>query len=120
MATRSPTIIQPGGEDVDHATLVTWSGLLNGDNGARVTLTDFPDRTVQFVGTFGAGGSVSFEGSNNGADWAVLTDPQGNAITKTTASLEFVTETPRYVRPVVSSGDGSTNLSVILFARTPR
>lgn len=120
MATRSPTIIQPGGEDVDHATLVTWSGLLNGDDGARVTLSDFPDRTVQIIGTFGAGGSVNFEGSNNGTNWAVLTDPQGNPITKTAASLEFVTETPRYVRPVVTAGDGTTNLSVILFARTPR
>jgi hypothetical protein len=105
---------------VDHATLVTWSGLLNGDDGARVTLTDFPDRTVQIVGTFGAGGSVNFEGSNNGTDWAVLTDPQGNPITKTAAAMEFVTETPRYVRPRVTGGDGTTDLSVILFARTPR
>ena len=120
MATRSPAIIQPGGEDVDHATLVTWSGLLNGDDGARVTLSDFPDRTVQIVGTFGAGGSVNFEGSNNGTDWAVLTDPQGNLITKTAAAMEFVTETPRYVRPRVTGGDGTTDLSVILFARTPR
>ena len=120
MATRSPAIIQPGGEDVDHATLVTWSGLLNSDDGARVTLTDFPDRTVQIVGTFGAGGSVNFEGSNNGTDWAVLTDPQGNPITKTAAAMEFVTETPRYVRPRVTGGDGTTDLSVILFARTPR
>jgi hypothetical protein len=120
MPPRSPAIIQPGGEDVDHATLVTWSGLLNSDDGARVTLTDFPDRTVQIVGTFGAGGSVNFEGSNNGTDWAVLTDPQGNPITKTAAAMEFVTETPRYVRPRVTGGDGTTDLSVILFARTPR
>jgi len=120
MPTRSPAIIQPGGEDVDHATLVTWSGLLNSDDGARVTLTDFPDRTVQIVGTFGAGGSVNFEGSNNGTDWAVLTDPQGNPITKTAAAMEFVTETPRYVRPRVTGGDGTTDLSVVLFARTPR
>jgi hypothetical protein len=120
MPTRSPAIIQPGGEDVDHATLVTWSGLLNSDDGARVTLTDFPDRTVQIVGTFGAGGSVNFEGSNNGTDWVVLTDPQGNPITKTAAAMEFVTETPRYVRPRVTGGDGTTDLSVVLFARTPR
>jgi hypothetical protein len=120
MATRSPAIIQPGGEDVDHATLITWSGLLSGDDGTRVTLSDFPDRTVQFIGTFGAGGTVSFEGSNDGSNWIALTDPQGNAITKTSASMEFVTETPRYVRPRVTAGDGTTDLTVILFARTPR
>ena len=120
MATRAPTIIQPGAVEVDHATLVTWSGLLNGDDGTRVTLSDFPDRTVQFLGTFGTGGSVSFEGSNDGTNWLVLTDPQGNAITKTAASMEFVTETPLYVRPRVTAGDGTTDLTVILFARTPR
>lgn len=120
MATRSPTIIQPGGEDVDHATLVTWSGLLNGDNGVRVNLTDYPDRTVQFAGTFGAGGTVNFEGTNDGVNWITLTDPQGNALSKTTAALESVTETPRYVRPSVTGGDGTTDLTVILFARTPR
>lgn len=120
MATRSPTIVHPGGQYVDHATLVTWSGLLNDDDGASVNLSDFPDRTIQILGTFGAGGSVNFEGSNNGTDWVVLTDPQGNAITKTAASMEFVTETPLFVRPRVTAGDGSTDLSVIMFARTPR
>lgn len=120
MATRSPTIVQPGGPYVDHGTLVTWSGLLNGDTGAEVNLSDFPDRTVQILGVFGVGGSVSFEGSNNGTDWLVLTDPQGNAIIKTGAAMEFVTETPLFVRPRVTSGDGTTNLSVIMFARTPR
>lgn len=105
---------------MEHATLVTWSGLLNGDTGEQVSLTDFPDRTVQIIGTFGAGGAVNFEGSNDGTNWAILTDPQGNAITKTSASIESVTETPRYVRPSVTAGDGTTDLSVILFARTPR
>jgi hypothetical protein len=120
MPTRTPTIVQPGGPNVDHATLVTWSGLLNGDDGSPVNLSDFPDRTVQFIGTFGVGGSVNFEGSNNGTNWIVLTDPQGNSITKTAASLEFTTETPLFVRPNVTAGDGTTNLTVIMFARTPR
>lgn len=120
MAERNPTIVQPGGQNVDHGTLVTWSGLLNGDTGAPVNLSDFPDRTIHILGTFGAGGSVNFVGSNNNNDWIVLTDPQGNAITKTAAAMEFVTETPLFVRPHVTAGDGTTNLTVIMFARTPR
>lgn len=119
MAERTPTFVQPGAQDMDHATLVTWTGLLNGDTGAPVSRTDFPDRTVQIVGTFGVGGSVNFEGSNDGTNWAILTDPQGNAITKTAAGMEVVTETPRYVRPNVTAGDGTTSLTVIMFARTP-
>lgn len=120
MAERTPVIVQPGAADMDHATLVTWSGLLNGDTGTRVNLTDYPDRTVQFGGTFGAGGTVVFEGTNDGVNWITLTDPQGNALSKTTAAMESVTETPRYVRPAVTGGDGTTNLTVTLFARTPR
>lgn len=85
---------------------VTWSGLLNGDTGERVNLTDFPDRTVQFTGTFGAAGTVNFEGTNDGVNWVALTNPQGNALSKTGAALESVTETPRYVRPSVTGGAG--------------
>lgn len=120
MAERTPTFVQPGRPDMEHATLVTWTGLLNGDTGTPVSKTDFPDRTVQILGTFGSGGSVNFEGSNDGTNWAILTDPQGNAITKTAAAMEVVTETPRYVRPNVTAGDGTTSLTVIMFARTPR
>jgi hypothetical protein len=120
MAERAVVTINPGSSGVEHAVLLTWSGLLNGDTGAPVTFHDYPDRTVQITGTFGASGSVSFEGSNDGTNWVVLTDPQGGAITKTSASIETVTEVPRYVRPNVTAGDGTTNLVVTMFARTPR
>jgi hypothetical protein len=120
MAERTPAIIQPGKQGMDHSTLVTWSGLLNGDNGSAVSLTDYPDRTIQIVGTFGSGGSVTFQGSNDGVNYIALTDPQGNALTKTAAALELVAETPRFVRPTVTAGDGTTDLTVVMFARTPR
>lgn len=120
MATRTPEIIQPGKEGMEHAVLVIWTGLLNTDTGSPVSLTDFPDRTIQLTGTFGTGGEVTFQGSNDGTNWNTLTDPQGNALTKTAASLEVVTETPRYVRPSVTGGDGSTSLTLTMFARTPR
>lgn len=120
MATRTPEIIHPGKEGMEHAVLVTWSGLLNTDTGVPVSLTDFPDRTIQLTGTFGSGGEVTFQGSNNGTDYVVLTDPQGNALTMTAGRIEVVTETPRYVRPSVTGGDGTTNLTLIMFARTPR
>ena len=121
MTTRTPTVIHPGSViDLDHATLYTWSGLLNGDDGSPISGSDFPDRTVHILGTFGSGGSVNLEGSNDGTNWLPLTDPQGNAITKTATALEMVTETPRYIRPRVTAGDGTTDITVIVFARTPR
>jgi hypothetical protein len=121
MAERTPTVIQPGSlGGLEHSVLMTWTGLLNGDTGAPLTFHDYPDRTFQVTGTFGTGGSVNLEGSNDGTNWAILTDPQGNAITKTAAGMEAVTETPRYMRPNVTAGDGTTDLTVTVFARSPR
>ena len=46
-----------------------------------------------------------------------LTDPQGNPITKLAAALESVTEIPRFIRPEVTAGDGTTAITVILMSR---
>lgn len=103
-----------------NAVLVTWTGLLNGDQGLPVESVDFADRTAQFSGTFGAGGSITLEGSNDNVSYVALTDPQGNAITKTTAALEVIEEGPRYARPNVTAGDGTTSLTVTIWGRRNR
>lgn len=99
------------------AQLVTWSGLLNTDDGNPFEGAVFADRTAQVIGTFGAAGSVQLEGSNDGTNWAVLADPQGNALTFTTGRIEQVLEIPRFIRPRVTAGDGTTNLTVSMFCR---
>lgn len=98
------------------AVVAAWT-LANGESGDAITWQDFADRSVQFTGTFGSGGTVLFEGSNDGTNYVVLTDPQGNAITKTAASIEMVTELTRYVRPRVSAGDGTTAIVITVFGR---
>ena len=119
MATRTATI-QRGPSGHRNASLVTWTGLANGDDGSAYADVDFVDRTVQIQGTFGAGGSITIEGSNDGTTWFALTDPQGNAITKTAAGIEIVEEAPLYTRPRVTAGDGTTALTVVLLARRSR
>lgn len=111
MATRSVTVDQ----STQRSVLATWTGLLNGDDGGPFEGGDWGDRTVQITGTFGVGGSISLEGSNDGTNYVVLTDPQGNAITKTAAGIEAVIELPRYIRPRVTAGDGSTSLTCTLY-----
>lgn len=120
MATRTPAITYgPNGQK--NAVLVVWSGMLNGDDGAPFEHADFGDKSIQFQGTAGAGLSVNLEGSNDGTNYAVLTDPQGNAITKTAVgTLEVVSENTRYTRPRVTAGDGTTNLTISLWARRNR
>jgi hypothetical protein len=108
-AVRIPTITY----ERDSA-LVVWTGLDLDDSGSPVNLPGFPDRTVTIEGTFSVGGSCTLQGSNDNATWHSLTDPQGNVITKTAAGIELVTENPKYVRPLVTAGDGSTLIQVRL------
>jgi len=91
---------------------VVWTGLDADDSGSPVELQGFPDRTVTIEGTFSVGGSCTMQGSNDGTNYYSLTDPQGNAITKTAGGIELITENPKYIRPLVTAGDGSTAIQV--------
>lgn len=94
-----------------------WSGLLNGDDGNPESPGRLSDRSVQVSGTFGAGGSVSIQGSNDGISWSILRDPAGAPLTFTTGpDLKEILENTLYVRPVVTAGDGTTSLQVQLLA----
>lgn len=99
------------------ACVITWTGLDSDDSGSPVELVDFPDKTVAITGTFGVGGSITMQGSMDGTNWFALTDPQGNAITKTAAGMELIVEAPRYVRPLVTAGDGTTSLTATMLCR---
>jgi hypothetical protein len=120
VATRIPVITYgPNGQH--NAVLVVWSGLLNGDDGTPFEHADFGDRSVQFQGTPGAAPSISLQGSNDASNYVILTDPQGNVITKTAAgTLETVEENTRYMRPIVTAGDGTTNWTVSMWGRRNR
>ena len=94
------------------AFVACWAALANGDDGAPMSFAQYTDKSVQVVGTFGVGGSLSFEGSNDGVNWSVLTDPQGNALSFTSSKIKLVSEATAFVRPHVTAGDGTTSLSV--------
>jgi len=101
----------------NRSSYITWTPLANGDDGSPLQLAGAPDKTVTIQGTFGVGGSVTIQGSNDGAVWFPLTDMQANAITKTTAAIEMIVESPRYIRPIVTAGDGTTAITVIICAK---
>lgn len=104
-----------------HSILITWSGLLNGDTGNWYELPAHGDRTFQVEGTFGTGGTVVMQGSNDGVNAHTMTDPQANALSKTAAAMELIQERPRYIRPNITAGDGATNLVVTVYCgRTNR
>lgn len=103
----------------DNSHVVTWETLTQTglDSGDPLEMPGSAERSVQVIGTFGVGGSVRIEGSNNGVDYATLTDPQGNALDVTAAKIETVMELTRWIRPRVTAGDGTTDLDVIMLVR---
>jgi hypothetical protein len=105
-------------ESLHHTCVVaTWPGMQNGDDGQPIELANFADRSVQVVGNFGTGGNLRIEGSLNGTDYAPLTDPQGNNLDINAAKIEAITELVRWIRPVVTAGDGSTSLTVTMLLK---
>lgn len=92
----------------------TWTMVTNGDTGAPMPFAQWADKSVQFEGTFG-GGTIVWEGSNDGTNYQTLTDAQATAISKTAAGLEQVVEITLLARPRVSVG--VTSVVVTCLAR---
>jgi hypothetical protein len=119
MATR-PKVITKLDTFKDDVHISQWTGLTTTDaDGDPIEMPGSNDRTIQFTGAFGVGGTIVMEGSNDGSNWQTLNDPQGNSISKTAAAIESVMELTRYIRPRVTAGDGSTNLTATLLVRRP-
>lgn len=95
----------------------TWAAIPNGNQGSALSNPGLNDKTVQILGTFGAGGTVVIEGSNDGGTtWATLNDSrgEGSALSFTAANIVTILENPERIRPNVTSGDGTTAITVII------
>ena len=109
------TTVLPQG-DARRVDIRTWvvAGATS-DVGTPYTAYLRPDKTIQLIGTFSST-TVLIEGSNDGTNWATLTDADGNLCSFTSADMVFVREAPQFMRPNASGGTGS--ITVILVALT--
>ncbi len=109
-----------GGEGGDITSgdffILTWANMAAGDVGLPITLAQYADRSVQVAGTFD-GATVVFEGTNDGVNYATLTDPQGNALSIISPKIEAVLEAVFKVRPRIQGGAGAVNITVSLLVR---
>lgn len=120
MATRTHTATKLG-ERGD--LLVVWTGLLNTDDGSPFDLTDCQDVSVQLVGTLGAGGTCLIEGALYTATptYGTMQDLAGTALSLTALGFKRVGARTVLIRPRVSAGDGTTDLSLrMLVSKLPR
>lgn len=118
----------------DGVMIVFWEGVTTAAPGLPVRLPFYTDKCVQ-LGAYGGnthGDSTTvMQGSNDPAAdpahadyatsvWFTLTDPQGNAISRTTtAKIEQIMENPLWVRPVPSGGTDD-DIDVILVCKGTR
>ena len=100
-----------------------WTSLLNGDDGELISIPGAADMSVQVFGTFGTGGTIIVEGTLELLDPAPtnffsLRDGGDNLISFTSADGEMVGPIAAAIRPNVTAGDGTTDLTMILLARS--
>ena len=86
------------------------------ESGQPFPSTKLVDKSVQVTGTFG-GGNLYWEGSNDGKNFYLLNDLQGNPLDFKTSKIEGISEICTACRPRVIGGDDTTNLIVTLVAR---
>ena len=122
MATIPVTIIQPARTlDQRGVYTVEWAPITNVNvDGAPVSNTRFTDRSVHVSGAFGAGGTVTIQGTNQvdaaglPINWLTLSDQAGVALAFTAPGIKTILQVSRFIRPLESAGDGTTSVTVTL------
>lgn len=120
MATITLSDISASVEAPSELIVVKWAAMANGDTGSAFTFGTHADRSVQVTGTMGAGGSVAIQGSLDGTNWFTLKDPFGGALTFSAAGGAQVTELVLRIRPIVTAGDVTTSIDVVMVSRRRR
>lgn len=101
-----------------------WTALLNAETGDATKLPKWGNKSVHISGVPGVTGVVAIQGSNDGVAWAVLSSglsTQGDLTALAVpaapgATIRAVYENTEWIRPVVSAGDGTTTVKVVIIA----
>lgn len=116
MSTITPTYPAPSGsESLTNIRQYKWA-MTGADTGVSVLSGNFGDKTISVIGGTWGSATLLVEGSNDGTNFITLTDPQGNAVSKTADFIETLEENPLYIRVRTSGGSGSV-LPTILICR---
>ena len=103
------------GDHSQHHTVITWETVGQSDTFEEVKFTRVPYAiSMQATGTFSGSAAIALHGSNDGTNYAALNDRSGTAISLTAAGLVSCGDAPLYLKPVLSSGDGSTDVDVTM------
>jgi hypothetical protein len=117
MATVTPTINNTIGEQDRSGQLWTWALTTANPDGAVLEYSEWADCCWQAVGTWG-GATLKLQGSNDGTNWFTLSNAAGAAAASFTADGAATTiETPRYIRPNLTTVGVGATVTVTLYRR---
>lgn len=99
--------------------LIKWPAVDDGDVGAPYVRPGQADKTVHWDKATAFGGAVVFKGTLMGGDlaaarWITLTDPQGNALSKSANDLETVQENAYAYRPEGAAGAAAVDVYLLV------
>lgn len=115
MTTRNPNaLVNSIG---NRAFYYRWDGLLNGDDGAPVELQDYVIGSMQILGAIGVGFNLNVQGSDELIPLNYVNITSMSTQTALGLIIPANLVHVRNIRPIVTAGDGTTNVSVILVGR---
>ena len=118
MATVTPTVSRDVGERDGSSALWTWALTTANVDGAPLEWTEWADRTWAVTAANWGGATLSIEGSNDGINYHTMSNAAGGAAaTKTTDGILTTLETPRWVRPKLTTAGTAATPVVTLIAR---
>lgn len=124
MGTISPVASQPfqGGINRKVRKLFWETLTTTNPTGVGIRLPALGDKTVQATGNFAGSASIGIQGSNDSTDgsdgtWFSLEGPADSALAFTAAGGDVIKENPLWIRPLLSSGNGSTDIDVTVICR---
>lgn len=112
---------------------VTWTGLDGDDVGKAVDLSQYPDKSVQVLGTFDSATTTLYWSNDSTrvktdraagtlsasytATWIIAQDSLGNNIAKSAAGGDQILEAGHWFQPRNAGGGASTSITVAITAR---
>ena len=98
-----------------------WIGLQTDDTGSPLELPTASDQSVHVMGVFN-GCTLTIQGSDEDAPtaggWATMHDAFGDLLQFTAKGILPIAENVRHMRCVLTGGDGSTSVDVLVISRS--
>lgn len=114
------------GNTIDPIAVQWGPGAKFGDSFQPLLSASLVDHSIQVTGVFGAGTNIQIQGSNDATsttngNYYALTDPFSNTINMGSAQIRQTTECTSWIKPVITAGDGTENLTItVAFRRSIR